>query len=115
MDSAQSSYAFTGMEPLPVAEDDDELVTVGENWADVVAVRVAGPLTLHVEHEDGVHGEVRFLPSHLRGVFEVLKDPAYFARVGIRHGAVSWPDEMPDLAPDNMYIHLKRDGVWILN
>jgi hypothetical protein len=81
----------------------------------VVKVEVVGPLTLWVEHRDGVSGHVRFQPNHLRGVFEVLKDPEYFAQVGIMHGAVSWPNEMPDLAPDNMHIHLARDGEWILN
>jgi Protein of unknown function (DUF2442) len=80
----------------------------------VVKVEVVGPLTLWVEHLDGVKGQVRFEPSHLRGVFEILKDPDYFAQVGIAHGAVSWPNEMPDLAPDNMHIHLQRDGEWVL-
>lgn len=86
---------------------------MGAPW-NVMKVEVAGPLTLWVEHRDGVSGYVRFEPSHLRGVFEVLKDPEYFRQVGIAHGAVSWPNEMPDLAPDNMHIHLKRDGEWVL-
>lgn len=81
----------------------------------VVKVEVVGPLTLKVQHRDGVEGTVRFEESHLRGVFEKLRDPAYFAQVGIAHGAVSWPNEDPDLAPDNMHRHLKRDGEWILN
>ena len=51
----------------------------------------------------------------MRGVFEKLDDPAYFAQVGILNGAVSWPNEDPDLAPDNMHRHLARDGEWILN
>ena len=81
---------------------------------DVIAVKPVGHLTLFVEFEDGVKGEVRFEESRLRGVFEKLRDPAYFAQVGIRHGAVSWPNEDPDLAPDNMHIHLARDGEWVL-
>ena len=81
----------------------------------VTKVEVAGPLTLLVEHHDGTSGYVRFEPSHLRGVFEKLGDPAYFGQVGILHGAVSWPNEDPDLAPDNMHRHLKRDGEWILS
>ncbi len=83
-------------------------------WS-VKKVEVAGPLTLWVEHRDGVSGYVRFKESHLHGVFEMLKDPDYFAKVDIAYGAVSWPNEMPDLAPDNMHRHLKRDGEWILN
>ena len=81
----------------------------------VIKVEVAGPLTLFVEHRDGTSGYVRFEPSHLYGVFEKLKDPQYFEQVGILHGAVSWPNEDPDIAPDNMHRHLKRDGEWILN
>ena len=81
----------------------------------VIKVEVAGPLTLWVEHRDGVSGYVRFRPSHLRGVFELLKDPEYFAQVGIAHGAVSWPNEMPDLAPDAMHDEIARNGEWILN
>ena len=81
---------------------------------DVIAVKPIGPLTLFVEFEDGVKGEVRFEETRLRGVFEKLRDPAYFKQVGIRHGTVSWPNEDPDLAPDNMHIHLQRDGEWVL-
>ena len=81
---------------------------------DVITVKPIGPLTLFVEFEDGVKGEVRFEESRLRGVFEKLRDPDYFKQVGIRHGAVSWPNEDPDLAPDNMHVHLQRDGKWVL-
>lgn len=95
-------------------DGDDEIVTVGRQWADVVAVKVVGPLTLFVEHGDGVSGKVRFCESHLHGVFAKLRDPNFFAKVGIAHGAVSWPNEEVDLAPDNMHLHLKRDGEWVL-
>ncbi len=93
---------------------DDDVISVGERLAKVVHVEATGPLTLFVRFDDGIEGEVRFEVSHLRGVFEKLKDPAYFSKVGIRYGAVSWPNEDPDLAPDNMHIHLKRDGEWVL-
>jgi hypothetical protein len=83
--------------------------------ADVISVEAIGPLTLFVEFDDGVKGEVRFEETHLYGVFEKLRDPAFFAQVGIAYGAVSWPNEAVDLAPDNMHIHLARDGEWILN
>ena len=80
----------------------------------VMKVEVTGPLTLWVEHRDGVSGHVRFMPSHLRGVFELLKDPDYFAQVDIVHGVVSWPNEMPDLAPDAMHDELAKHGEWVL-
>ena len=79
----------------------------------VVRVEVVGPLTLWVEHRDGVAGRVRF--ERLRGVFECLSDPEYFAQVGIANGTVSWPNEMPDLAPDAMHDELACNGEWILN
>lgn len=79
----------------------------------VVAVTTNGGLTLHVEFADGIQGEVRFLPSHLTGVFESLKNPGFFAQARIEHGAVTWPGEL-DLAPDAMYDALKQRGIWVL-
>jgi hypothetical protein len=86
---------------------------MGAAW-NVMKVEVTGPLTLWVEHRDGVKGEVRFEESALRGVFEVLKDPEYFARVELNHGVVSWPNEMPDLAPDAMHDEIAANGKWVL-
>ena len=114
MDPAQPRYAFTGMDELPPRDDDDELVSVGEPIWDVVKVRAVAPLTLAVEFEDGLKGRVRFEQSYLRGVFAKLSDPAYFAQVGAQHGAVSWPNEEPDMAPDTMYDGIKADGEWVL-
>ena len=102
------------MEQLPPAEDDDDLITVGEPIRDVIKVEVVGPLTLDVKFEDGLNGTVRFEPTYLRGAFEKLKDADYFAKVGIAHGAVSWPDEQPDMAPDTMYDAVNAHGEWVL-
>ena len=79
----------------------------------VVAARAIGPLTLWVEHADGVKGHVRFEPGHLRGVFEPLRDPEFFAQAGVDGIAVTWPGEI-DLAPDNMHRHLYAFGEWVL-
>jgi Protein of unknown function (DUF2442) len=79
----------------------------------VVAVAATGHLTLQVKFADGVCGEVKFLPSHLTGVFEHLKDPEFFAQVTVDHGAVTWTGEL-DLAPDAMYDAVKNGGTWIL-
>ena len=79
----------------------------------VVRVVAAGHLTLHVEFSDGISGLVTFLPSHLSGVFEPLKNPDYFAKAGVEHGAVTWPGEL-DLAPDAMYDAIKSSGQWVL-
>lgn len=80
---------------------------------DVVEVKPLEGMRLFVRFADGVTGEVCFAPEHLTGVFEPLKDPAYFKRVHIDHGAVAWPDQI-DLAPDAMYQEIKAKGVWIL-
>ena len=79
----------------------------------VVVVTAVENLTLHVEFADGLQGEVKFLPSHLVGVFELLKNPTLFAQARIEHGTVTWPGEL-DLAPDAMYDAVKQRGVWVL-
>jgi hypothetical protein len=89
-------------------------VTVGEPIWNVVKVDVVGLLTLAVEFEDGLKGQVRFEPSYLRGPFAKLADPDYFARVDAPFGAVSWPNEDPDMAPDTMYDAIKARGEWVL-
>lgn len=79
----------------------------------VISVTVTGSLTLRVEFADGISGEVRFLSSHLSGVFEPLKNPDYFEQARIEHGAVTWPGEL-DLAPDAMYDAVRQTGRWVL-
>jgi hypothetical protein len=100
--ASNEDWAAAGIS-LPLADTD--------YW--VSHVDAVGPLTLHVRHKDGVEGTVRFEQSALRGVFEVLNDPAIFAQVHVEHGAVTWPDEI-DLAPDNMHRHLYAFGEWVL-
>lgn len=80
---------------------------------DVVEVKPLEALGLFVRFTDGLTGEVRFSPEHLRGVFEQLKDPACFNQVYVDHGAVAWPGQI-DLAPDAMYQEIKAKGVWVL-
>jgi hypothetical protein len=80
---------------------------------DVVEVKPLEALGLFVRFTDGLTGEVRFKPEHLSGVFEPLKDPAYFKQVYVDHGAVAWPGQI-DLAPDAMYQEIKAKGVWVL-
>lgn len=82
------------------------------HW-DVVEVEVTGDLALRVRFADGLTGQVRFQPSHLTGVFEALKERAFFAQVFVDHGAVAWPGDI-DLAPDAMYQAIKSQGEWVL-
>lgn len=79
----------------------------------VARVRVVGPLTLWIEHQDGVKGHVRFEESALTGIFAALKDARAFGQVRVEYGAVAWPNGL-DLAPDNMHRHLAAFGEWIL-
>ncbi|WP_294105499.1 DUF2442 domain-containing protein [Sphingomonas sp.] len=114
MDEIQWRFVDAGLDQLPPQVDDDEIVTVGGPIWDVVKVEAIGPLTLAVEFEDGLKGCVRFEPSFLRGHFAKLADPDYFVQVTAPHGAVSWPNEQPDMAPDTMYDGIKAHGMWVL-
>ena len=105
--------------PDPFASDADWIaagfpVSGPDSDYEVVKVEAVGPLTLWVEHADGVKGHVRFEESHLHGLFEPLRDPEFFKQVGVHYGAVSWPNEAVDLAPDNMHRHLAAFGEWVL-
>jgi len=80
----------------------------------VVSVEAPEHLRLAVRFRDGLTGEVVFKESHLSGVFEPLKDPAFFASVSCADGFVEWPGEI-DLAPDAMYEEISDHGTWILD
>jgi hypothetical protein len=82
-------------------------------YPDVVAAEITGNLEFEVRFADGVAGLVRLLPSHLYGVFEKLADPAFFGRIQVTDGFVSWPGEV-DLAPDAMYRAIREHGEWVL-
>ena len=79
----------------------------------VAQVEVVDNLTLKVRFLDGLSGVVRFDPSFLYGVFEVLKDPSLFSQAYVEHGVVTWPGDL-DLAPDAMYDEIKKNGEWVL-
>ena len=72
---------------------------------DIVLAKSLGDYRLHLQFEDGVEGVVNLAP-HLsfRGVFEPLRDPAYFAQVRVdpQLGTVVWPNGA-DLDHDVLY------------
>ena len=70
---------------------------------DVIDLTVEPPLAL----------QVRFEPSHLTGVSEVLKDPGVFGQAHIDEGAAVWPCNL-DLAPDAICSAIKAHGEWVL-
>jgi hypothetical protein len=62
---------------------------------DIIAAQPVGDHRLYLRFEDGVEGEIDLAPVlGFRGVFEPLKDPAYFALV------------TADLDPDVLYARL---------
>jgi hypothetical protein len=80
----------------------------------VVSVEAPEHLRLIVRFRDGLTGEVILLESALYGIFEPLKEPAFFAQVSCANGFVEWPGEI-DLAPDAMYEEINDHGTWILD
>ena len=72
---------------------------------DVVAAEALGDYRLHLRFEDGVEGVVDLARQlSFRGVFEPLRDPAYFAQVRVDRdlGTVAWPNGA-DLDPDVLF------------
>lgn len=72
---------------------------------------------LTVAFQDGTGGTVdmaRLIHSPDAGVFAPLRDQTFFAQVYIAYGAVTWPGESPDLAPDAMHKALATSGEWVL-
>jgi hypothetical protein len=58
---------------------------------------------LFVEFDDGVRGEIDLSDRLFGPVFEPLRDPEVFSKVGLdEFGAVCWPNGA-DLAPDALY------------
>jgi len=82
----------------------------------VVEARPLDGFRLHIRFVDGLAGEVdmsALVRSPTAGVFARLSDPSLFAQVSVEHGAVTWPGEI-DLAPDAMYVEIKKAGKWVL-
>lgn len=73
----------------------------------VVFVKPAPDWKLELAFSDGTKGIVSLKDRLFGPIFEPLKDPAAFAKVGIdEFGAVCWPNGA-DLAPDALYEKVK--------
>ncbi len=80
----------------------------------VRAVSVLPEWQLAVTFNDGSNGLVdvsALVQGADAGVFEALRDPAFFAKASLDCGAVIWPNGA-DLAPDAMYKEIRRSGIW---
>jgi len=76
---------------------------------DVVEVKAESGHRLFVRFTDGISGKVQLDLSELSGVLAPLRDPAFFERALVDHGAVAWPGDI-DLAPDAMYEQIVWQG-----
>lgn len=83
-----------------------------EQLVDIVAVEVVGDYRLRLTFEDGTVGEVDFAGREWRGVFEPLREAAYFDRVRVdpESGTVTWPNGA-DMAPEPLYEEARRNTV----
>ena len=79
------------------------------DW-DVTTVKPLPDHRIYVELANGRRGQFDLKPYLDHGVFRELKDPAYFNRVGILWGAVTWPHDQ-DIAPETLLAELKPLGV----
>jgi hypothetical protein len=65
---------------------------------------------VHVQFEDGTTADVdlAYLLDY-GGVFEPLRDPAYFAqlRADPEAGTIVWPNDA-DIAPETLYAHARQ-------
>lgn len=76
---------------------------------DVTGVEVVGDYRLRLTFADGTTGDVDFTSRAWRGVFEPLRDPAFFARVEVdaEAGTIAWPGGL-DIAPEPLYEEARR-------
>jgi hypothetical protein len=76
---------------------------------DITAVEVIGEYRLRLTFQDGTFGDVDFADRDWLGVFEPLRDPAYFARVAVDPdgGTIAWPNGL-DMAPEPLYAEARR-------
>jgi hypothetical protein len=83
-----------------------------EQLLDVTAVEVIGEHRLRLTFEDGTAGDVDFSSREWKGVFQPLRDPAYFARVRVdpELGTIAWPNGA-DMAPETLYESARRNIV----
>ena len=77
---------------------------------DITGAEVIGEYQLRLTFEDGTVGDVDFRGSEWRGVFEPLRDHAYFARVAVDPdaGTITWPNGV-DMAPEPLYAEARAN------
>jgi Protein of unknown function (DUF2442) len=83
-----------------------------EQLVDITGVEVVGDHQLRLTFEDGTVGDVDFRAHEWHGVFDAMRDPAYFAsvRVDPEAGTIAWPNGV-DMAPEPLYEQARRNPV----
>jgi hypothetical protein len=78
---------------------------------DVVGIRKLGGYRLEVEFSDGTKGirDFSFVRDKSGPMAEPLKDAAYFARVFVEDGALTWPNGY-DWDPIALHDEMKEAG-----
>ena len=79
---------------------------------DVIGVRPLGGHKLEIEFSDGSVGvrDFAFVTEKSGSMAEPLKDPAYFARVFVDDGALTWPNGY-DWDPIALHEEMKAEGL----
>jgi hypothetical protein len=79
---------------------------------DIIGVRPIGGHKLEIEFSDGTIGvrDFAFVTSKSGVMSEPLKDPAYFERVFIEDGALTWPNGY-DWDPIALHDEMKEAGL----
>lgn len=72
---------------------------------DVKTVKAQSGYLLQIELDDGRVGVFDVTPHLEHAGLAALRDPAYFGRVQVLYGAVTWPDG-EDIAPDTLALGL---------
>jgi hypothetical protein len=72
----------------------------------VIAVRYIGGYRLEITFSDGTKGisdwSTKLARAKTGGIFEPLKNPAYFAKVELWEGTIRWPNGA-DICPEVLY------------
>jgi hypothetical protein len=78
----------------------------------VNGVAVIGDHRIRLLFEDGTVGDVSFDDREWTGVFEPLRDPAFFATVYVdqQFGTIAWPNGL-DMAHEPLYEDARRNPV----
>src|SRR5262249_32860693 len=79
---------------------------------EVREARHLGDFRLWIEFSDDSAGErdFSFLTAEVGPMIEPLKDPAYFGRVFVENGVLTWPNGF-DLDPIALHDEMKRAGL----